>query len=105
MPSKFVFSKKEVLTKNNKKIETTIIKASKENNLITYNDVSKFIKKLENSDVNVSKLKIFGMNRLRNGFTMKSENQDFDYDYLRNKPSNVSEKLDGFYEIHLINLV
>ena len=45
------------------------------------------------------------MNRLRNGFTMKSENQDFDYDYLKNKARDVADKLDGFYEIHLINLV
>ena len=44
MPSKFEFSQKEVKTKNNKKIKTTIIKASKADNLITYNDISKFVK-------------------------------------------------------------
>ena len=105
MPSKFEFSQKEVKTKNNKKIKTTIIKASKADNLITYNDISKFVKKLQDNGVNTTKLKIFGMNRLRNGFTMKSENQDFDYDYLKNKARDVADKLDGFYEIHLINLV
>ena len=46
MPSKFEFSQKEVKTKNNKKIKTTIIKASKADNLITYNDISKFVKKI-----------------------------------------------------------
>ena len=105
MPSKFEFSKKAIKTKNNKSIETTIIKAKKTDNLITYNDVSKMVKKLQDSGVNTTKLKIFGMNRLRNGFTMKSENENFDYDYLKNKPGDVSDKLDGFYEIHLINLV
>ena len=43
MPSKFEFSKKTVPTKNNKNIETTIIKAKNQNNLISYAEVGKFV--------------------------------------------------------------
>ena len=104
MPSKFEFSKKTVPTKNNKNIETTIIKAKNQNNLISYDEVGKFVQKLETNGVNISKLKIVGNNRIK-PFTIKSENQDFDYDYIKNKPKNVGNAINGFYQVHIINFV
>ncbi len=104
MPSKFEFSKKSVPTKNGKTIETTIIKAKNQNNLISYEEVGKFVSKLSQNGVNISKLKIVGNNRMK-PFTIKSENQDFDHEYIRNKPKNVGNAIDGFYQVHIINFV
>jgi hypothetical protein len=104
MPSKFEFSKKSVPTKNGKNIETTIIKAKNQNKRILYSELGKFVTKLEENGVNIRKLKIVGGNRLK-PFTIKSENEDFDYDYMQNKPANVRNAIDGFYEIHIINFV
>jgi hypothetical protein len=101
--SKFEFSKKTTTAKNGTKIERTIIKAKNEKNLITYKEVNKFVKKLEESGVELYKLKIVGHNRIK-PFTIKSEGEDYDDKYMENKPSDVKTALDGFYEVIIINV-
>ena len=102
MSGKFEFSKKTVPNKNGKNIEITVIKAKNIKNLITYEDVSQFVKALEKTDKDITKdLKIVGSNRIK-PFTIKSLNEEYDFDYIRNKPQNVGDKLDGFFEIHFI---
>ena len=103
MSGKFEFSKSVKQNKNGKNLEITVIKAKSEKNLISYDDISKFVKTLKDSGVDITKdLIILGSNRIK-PFTIKSLNQDYDYDYIRNKPQDVRDKLDGFYEIHFIN--
>ena len=101
MPKFEYLPPKEIQNKNGKKITQTVIKATNPKNLITYNEAISFIEKLEKEGHDMNSLQVVGQNRL-SFFTLKSMGQDFDAEYMRNKPKDVSSKLDGFYTLNFI---
>jgi hypothetical protein len=95
-------TKKTLTLKNGKRIETTTVKAKNPKKLITFNVMTKLLKKLQDNGEDLKKYKIVGVNKIQM-FTLKMTDDDFDYDYLRNKPKDIVDKLDGFYSFQLIS--
>jgi hypothetical protein len=99
---KFTVSKEILETKTGVKIQKTIITAKKLNNLITYSDIEKLYKKMKNSNIDTTGMKIVGSNKYKL-WTMKSEGEeDFtpEEDYFKNKSE--AEKLNAYYQVVLI---
>ena len=101
--SKFILSQDTTNNKNGKNIVTRTIKAKNEGDLISYNEVIKFVDGLQKADVDVSKLQIVGNNRLQY-FTLKGSNEELDRNYMKNKPDYVADIMDGFYQITFIEM-
>ena len=104
MSQKFEFKTKMTKNKNGVDVKTTSIIAKNKNNLISYNDITKFIKKLTDNGEDLTNTKIAGNNRLH-GMTIKDDDGLFDPDYMKNKPVDVASKLDGFYSIHFLTTI
>jgi len=98
---KFEYNKKATILKNGHKIETTTIHAPNKQELIPYDYLTKVIEKLAVTGVDVKKLRIFGSNRI-SAITIKSEGENYDPDYLKNKPEIEANKYDGFHTICLV---
>ena len=101
--SKITISKKSLITmKNGSSVDIAIIKPKTEKELITYDAITKLVSGIQKKGTNVKDLQIFGVSKAGN-FTIKSANEDYDEDYIVNKPEDQRNALDGFFEVHIIS--
>jgi len=101
--SKFIF-KSEIKPNQNPayNMKVTTIRAKRENNLITINDLNKFVQKFEDEDIDVDDMKIIVCNKERRYWTIKSNGEEYDNRYKGTENEN-NEKLNEFYEILFIS--
>jgi|688.fasta_scaffold113144_3 uncharacterized short protein YbdD (DUF466 family) len=78
-----------------------IIVKNPSQNVMSYDTAYKFYKKLEKEGY--KNVKVVGTNRYQKYFTLKSINGDFqtEDDYLKDKPQEIRDKFNGFYQYYI----
>lgn len=100
--SKIVITRKPLITmKNGSSAEVVEVKASNNNDPMTYDDITKLLKGIESKGADLKNFQVVGLSKAGT-FTIKGMDEDFDDKYMVNKPTEVRSALDGFYKIHMI---
>lgn len=105
MSNKFNFSKDAKTLKNGDTLDITIIKSKDNKKLIKYDEITKLVNGLKTKGVDIkNNFRIIASSQVQ-PYTIKSQGEDYDPDYMRNKAEDVERALNGYFEVHIIKTI